>query len=124
MASRLSYSVSVTPIFTHTNSEGPDSDVVAADFGKSFGGSGVVSSLGFGSGGLHDIVAYTGAAHVIVDALPTPTKGLFLRHTGLDETGAATAETVTILVNAAVLCILRGVYSFPTIGCSHYRNDL
>ena len=36
MASRLLYGVSVTPIYTHAAGEGVTTDVIAADYNKTF----------------------------------------------------------------------------------------
>lgn len=113
MANRLQYSVSVTPIFTHTNAEGPDSDVVASDFGKSFGGSGKVSSLLYGANGVTATVNHTSGTLVTT---PASCLGLFIRHTGLDENGDVITTTLAILIGATQICTLEagGAVFLPT----------
>lgn len=103
MANRIQYAVSVTPIFTHTDAEGPDADVVASDFGKSFGGSGNVSSLTFGANGATASVNHTSGTIVTT---PASCKGLFVRHKGVDENGAATAATLTLTLAGTQIAIL------------------
>ncbi len=123
MASRIQYSVSVTPVFTHSNAEGPSADVVATDFAKTFGGSGVVSSPTYGAGGAKATVAHTSGTLV---STPASCKGLFVRHTGVDENDAVTAATVTVTLNSVQVAILEpgGAFFLPSpvssvaVGCT------
>ena len=103
MANRLQYAVSVTPIFTHTNADGPDSDVVASDFGKSFGGSGNVSDPLYGSAGT--TVTTNHESGELVET-PASCLGLFIRHTGLDQNSAAVTTTLAILIGTTQICTL------------------
>ena len=68
MASRVDFAVSATPVHTHTTGEGQaNTDSIAADVGKSLGGSGSIahtwgSTVGYGSGNATLVAAGTNYA--------------------------------------------------------------
>ena len=112
MASRIEYAVSVSPIFTHATGEGQaDRDSIAGDFNKVFGGSGKVSSPQYGAAGATGTTAFTGTGSALLTT-PTSCKGLFLRHTGVDEDDAATTDTATIIFDTKIIAILEAGCAF------------
>lgn len=99
MASRVDFSVSATPVFTHTAGEGQaDVDSIAADVGKSIGGSGSVTTTwgtteGYLAGDpVHKIVTTA----VSLDTL-TNIKFLFIKHSGFEDDAKTTANTASEL---------------------------
>lgn len=109
MGSRVEFAVSATPIFSHSAGEGEAVDVIAADVGKTVGGSGNVtvtwgSTGGYASGS--PTYVSTGSNIVM-----TSGKFIWIKHTGYQYSdgstlGAATTETLTIAVGAVTVAIL------------------
>lgn len=119
MASRISYAVSVTPVYTHAEGEGLSTDVLATDIGKTLGGSADVSSTPSYANAALATEAKTGSGAALVTT-PTSCKGLFVRNTGLDENGSSTTATVTVIAASTNLCVLDpgGAIFFPSIQSS------
>ena len=98
MASRVEFAVSATPIFSHAAGEGAAADAIAADVGRSLGGSGSVtttwgSTEGYGSGDPVHIIVTTA---VSLDTL-TNAKFLFIKHSGFEDDAKTTANTTSEL---------------------------
>jgi len=101
MASRVLVSVSVTPIYTATNAEMNDTDVVAKDVGKIVGGTGSTtvtwgSTTGYSAGA----PVYESTGNYIST---TSAKFVFIKHTGFtynssSELGVVTNATLTITI--------------------------
>ena len=130
MASRIDFSVSATPVFSHTAGEGAAADVIARDVGKSLGGSGSVAAtwgttVGYGNvtAGVADRVA-SGTSYAVsgtavtLGALPASTGFVFIKHSGFlwdasasDKLGLATLLDVKITMAATIadtttVCVL------------------
>ena len=130
MASRVDYSVSMTPVFSHPAAEGEAIDAVARDVGKTLGGSGSVectwgTTVGYGNvtAGVADRVA-SGTSYdttdtaVTLGALPASTRFYFVKHSGFlwdaaasDKLGDATLLDVKItmaatIADATTVCVL------------------
>ena len=104
MANRVTYAVSVTPIYTHAAGEGLSTDVLATDIGKSLGGSADVTGGDYANAVL-TTATKTGSGQALVTPVAGST-GLFIKNLGLDENGDATTETVTVIIAATNICVL------------------
>jgi hypothetical protein len=125
MASRIKYACSATPIYTLSNAEAAsDVDVIAADVGKTLGGSGEIScgfgnTLGYASGApAYTTTATNWAVGQSGTSLGTMTDSrfIYIKHTGYlysssSALGNASALQVKIhmvqtIANATTLAIL------------------
>jgi hypothetical protein len=111
MASRVEFAVSATPIYTASNAEMSDTDVVAKDVGRTVGGSGSVtvtwgSTIGYTAG----VPTYKEGGSVTAWSTSTPVKFAYFKHTGYTLVGGAlgipTTETWQITINSVVVAEL------------------
>tara|TARA_R110000765_G_C18920082_1_gene605798 strand:- start:775 stop:1218 length:444 start_codon:yes stop_codon:yes gene_type:complete len=99
MASRIEFAVSATPIVSVAAGENIAVDTIAADVGKSLGGSGSQvavwgSTEGYAAGDpVHKIA--TGSAAEL-DTL-TSIKFLFIKHSGFEDDAKTTANTTSLV---------------------------
>ena len=102
---RVDFAVSCTPIFTHTNVEGPDIDVIASDIGKSVGGSGSID-VTWGSadpeGYANGSPVYTIATTTLSTSslLTTANEVLFIKHTGYEDSNQSIATDEAVFIYA------------------------
>ena len=106
MASRVEFSVSATPIYTATNAEMNDTDVIAKDVGKTVAGSGSVT-VTWGS-----TTGFTAGVPTYVDGnggtiTTTSAKFLYIRHTGYRLNGTAlgivSTDNLSVQIGAVVI---------------------
>ena len=109
MASRVDFAVSATPVHTHTTGEGQaNTDSIAADVGKSLGGSGSVahtwgSTVGYSSGSPTLVAAgtsYAVSATAVTLGVFTSAQLVFIKHSGFLADGT-TASTVDVKITMA-----------------------
>jgi hypothetical protein len=103
MASRVEFAVSATPIYTASNAEMSDTDVVAKDVGRTVGGSGSVtvtwgSTTGYTAGVPSYKEGYLGTLTC------TSAKFLYIKHTGYTLVGGdggtlGVPTTETLILN-------------------------
>ena len=113
MASRIDYSVSVSPVYLYTGGEGADVHSIASDFGKSFSGSASVASPTY-TNGTTGTVTLSESSEIV--ATPASCKGIFIKNTGLDTDNAATTATVTISISSTTIAVLEagGAFFLPS----------
>jgi len=114
MASRVDFSVSCNPIYTHAAGEGVATDTIAGDVGKSLGGSGSVETTwgeteGYGDAiaGVADYKSATTTAATL-DTLSSIVF-LFIKHSGYTDSSldiATTAKLTVTLGASTVIAIL------------------
>ena len=97
MASRVDFAVSATPVYSHAAGEGAAADSIAADVGKSVGGSGTQlttwgSTEGYSAGDPVHKVATTTAASL--DTL-TSVVFLFVKHSGYEDDAKTTVNSTS-----------------------------
>lgn len=103
MASRIEYAVNVTPIYTATNAEMNDTDVIAKDINKSLGGNGSIAvTWGTTNGYSAGAPSYKDGNGGTIAVLSG--KFLFIKHTGYTlvtgALGVVTASTLTISIGS------------------------
>jgi hypothetical protein len=97
MASRVEFAVSATPVYSHAAGEGTAVDTIAADVGKSLGGSGSQATTwgateGYTAGDpVHKITTSTAASLNTLSNI----KFLFIKHSGFEDDAKATANTTS-----------------------------
>lgn len=110
MANRIQFAVSATPIVTATPSEGTEVDTIAGAIGKTLSASGTVlasnpdNTLAFAGDVLSNINVTTATSLVAANA---STAGVWVKHRGVTDTGAATTAVLTVLVGAQVAALLQ-----------------
>lgn len=110
MANRITFAVSATPIFTHAEGEGLSTDVLATDIGTTLSASGTITAsnpnntLAYGGTVLSNINATTATTLVAANA---STAGVWVKHRGVDDTGAVTTAVLTVLVGAQIVALLQ-----------------
>ena len=109
MASRVDFSVSATPVFTHATGEGQaDVDSIAADVGKSLGGSGSVAqtwdaTVGYSAGSPTLVAAgsnYAVGQTAVTLGTFTSANFIFIKHSGFLANGT-TASAVDVKITMA-----------------------
>jgi len=115
MASRIDYAVSAIPIFSHAAGEGEATDALAADVGKSLGGSGSVgctwgTTIGYSSGS--PVYVTTGTNYAVGQTALTlgtftNVKFVIIKHTGYlysssSALGASTTAKLKITMAATI----------------------
>ena len=113
MASRIDYSVSVSPIYLYTGGEGADVHSIASDFGKSFSGGASVASPAYNNG-ITGTTTLSGSATIATT--PASCKGIFIKNTGLDTSDASTTATVTVSVGGTDIAVVEagGAFFLPS----------
>lgn len=111
MASRIDYSVSVSPVYLYTGGEGADVHSIASDCGKSFSGSASVASPTYKTTGTTTL---SGSATIATT--PASCKGIFIKNTGLDTYNATTTATVTVSVGGTDIAVVEagGAFFLPS----------
>lgn len=110
MASRVEFAVSATPVYSHAAGEGSAVDAIAADVGKSLGGSGSVtctwgSTIGYSSGDPVHVIASTATSLGTF----TSVKFVFIKHSGYTTDALTTSTTST-------LSVMEGGNQFAVLG--------
>ena len=108
MASRVDFAVSATPVYSHAAGEGAAVDAIAADVGKSLGGSGSVAhtwgtTVGYASGSPTLVAAGTNYAEsqtALTLGTFTTANLIFIKHSGFLSDGT-TVSTVDVKITMA-----------------------
>jgi len=112
MASRVDFAVSATPVHTHTTGEGQaNTDSIAADVGKSLGGSGSIahtwgSTVGYGSGNATLVAAGTNYAvgqTAVTLGTFTSANFVFIKHSGFLSNGTTVSNVDVKITMAATI---------------------
>lgn len=104
---RVSFAVRAQPVYQHTTAESTTAkEVIHAAFGKTLSGSGEVTGLTYAVENLANVNSGNGSYSSILNAanLSSITSFLFIKHRGVDNTGAATSNTVNIRVGTQPIC--------------------
>ena len=118
MASRIEFAVSATPIFSHAAGEGVATDVVAADVGKTLGGSGSnaaawAATEGYLAGDpVHKICA--SGSWIPLDTL-TDMSFIFIKHSGFEDDARTIANT-TSTIKLSMTGITAGIFAILKAG--------
>ena len=111
MASRVDFSVSCNPIYTHAAGEGTEVDTLASDVGKSLGGSGSIeatwgTTVGY-TGGSPDLVTAhdsyaVGQTELTLGAF-TAHRFVFIKHSGFLADGTTVSDVDVKITMAALI---------------------
>ena len=118
MANRIEIAMSLQAIYSHAAGEGLAQDVLAADIGRTLGGKDTITGPAYGGTVLSNINATSATTLVAASA---GTSCVWIKHRGLDDTGAVSADVLTVLVAGTAVGKLNagGCMILPQLGSAN-----